>query len=139
VIILGIAAIGKFTIVLHKIIDGFGNSSLREIVEDAIIMVIGFTFAHTLYFLALVYCIIRDTQASAQMKYTSDQRWLSHCKTLSVILYLPAFKIIYNTPTGFPFDSVIFWWTYLFMLVYLSSICEISYRGGVKTCIHNVK
>jgi hypothetical protein len=52
---------------------------------------------------------------------------------------MPAFKLIYNIPTGFPFDSAIFWWSYLFMLVYLSSICEINYQGGVKVFIRNAK
>jgi hypothetical protein len=84
--------------------DGFNNSSLREIIEDAIGMVISLTLSYSLYFFALVYCIIRDTQVNAQMKYTWDQRWLSHCKTFSVILFLPAFKLIYNIPNGFPFD-----------------------------------
>jgi hypothetical protein len=128
-----------FTVMGKCVISAMKLDNVREIIEDAIIMVISLTFSYPLYFLVLVYCIIRDTQTSAQMKYTSDQRWLSHCRTLFVILYLPAFKLIYNIPTGFPVDSAIFWWSYFFMLIYLSSICEINYRVGVKTCIHNAK
>jgi hypothetical protein len=68
--VLVIAAGGKVLNFALKMIDGFNNSSLREIIEGAIVMVIGLTLSYSLYFFALVYCIFRDTQANAQMKYT---------------------------------------------------------------------
>jgi hypothetical protein len=54
-------------------------------------------------------------------------------------LYIPTLKIFYNTPNEFPFDSAIFWWGYFFMLVYLMSIREMDFRGGVKNCCRKGK
>jgi hypothetical protein len=92
--------LGKMCLLVAKYLFSGLTLTFREIVVDAIIMIICISFTYSLYFLTLVYCIISDTQRNAQMKFTSDQRWVSHCYTLSVIVYIPAFKLLFNIPQG---------------------------------------